>query len=123
MNTVNYPRLIYHTEPNPDYGKQFTIDDVNLKVSYDFYKSYCFDIKTNLSYEDYNLMIIERELASKIQSSQCSLKIIKSEVRSFEHLKELILDLKERCCKVVNNFHGYSLDVLGLCENDIVKFK
>ena len=84
------PCLVYYTIPNPDYGKECTMDDIEQPT--EEYFSYICDDLMSLGrkipeYEDFANAYVKQELEDKITSSQCHLNLDKLAVSSLKDIE------------------------------------
>lgn len=84
------PCLVYYSIPNPDYGKNYTLDDIE-KPSEEYFSYICDDLMTLgrelPEYEDFAEAFMKQELADKLRSSQCNIKLDKVAVSSLKDIE------------------------------------
>jgi hypothetical protein len=100
--TQTYPCLIFFIQANPDFGKTFTIEDVD-KPSEELYNIVLGDFATRgrlpPSYEEWATNCQSGDLQSMIRSAVSELQLNKYAVESFEDIANI---------KDVNGFIRYA---------------
>ena len=84
-----YPCLVFFLAKNPDFGKTFTMADVQIpsEETYEHCLSNLMTLGRNLpSYEEWALQCRESELEEKQNSAQIELNLLKRAVEKFEDI-------------------------------------
>jgi len=88
-NNIFYPCLIFYLEINPNYGKNFNIEDVEKpsQKDYDYFLCDCATLGRKAPlYEDWSVEIQKRRLKTLLYSAECELQIQKTGVLSFQDI-------------------------------------
>jgi hypothetical protein len=109
-NKYSLPSLIFYRTPNPEYGKIFSMDDID-KPSEELY-GYCVDDWMTLGrlipdYERWATNYMIRELESKKRSATCTFNVMKHAVSSLEDIESFYEEEKSEIVFIDERLNEY----------------
>ncbi len=106
IENMRYPFVLYYLMDNPDFGREYTVDDTD-DLDKELFDDYKFDLKPRTTnYNEYNSYIKERELAQLKRKSECEFSVHKLHINSRSELHNTFLEFKDKNYKICDNKFG-----------------